>query len=118
MGGSAALLFANLANRVHAFSPQVDLAYTWPSFASASVREQFRRRVQDATRGRNVQLHVGAENHTDNRHAAALPNAVVHFHETANHNTMKHLKQRGKLLALLKFEVVDLLVDLESAKLA
>ena len=76
--GSAALLFASLANRVHAFSPQVDLAgatelpasrqtpessdctcywllqycqlpsqvYTWPSFATATVREDFRRRVQ------------------------------------------------------------------------
>ncbi|CAK9118529.1 unnamed protein product [Durusdinium trenchii] len=113
MGGSAALLFANLFDRVHAFSPQVDLAYTWPSFATQDVREQFRSRVQDAVsscRG-PVHLHVGAENHTDNRHAAALPQARVHLHETANHNTMKHVKQRGKLLPLLKFEVMDLLTS-------
>eukprot|EP00931_Biecheleriopsis_adriatica_P016519 TRINITY_DN12144_c0_g1_i1.p1 TRINITY_DN12144_c0_g1~~TRINITY_DN12144_c0_g1_i1.p1 ORF type:complete len:1949 (-),score=403.68 TRINITY_DN12144_c0_g1_i1:11-5857(-) len=115
MGGSAALLFAHLADSVHAFSPQVDLVYTWPSFATASVRETFRSRVQDSVvscRGQ-VTVHVGEENHTDNRHAAALPgSAVIHLHETANHNTMKHLKQRGKLLPLLKFEVLALLVSL------
>ncbi|CAE7182195.1 Sur-8 [Symbiodinium pilosum] len=114
MGGSAALLFAHLANRVHAFSPQVDLVYTWPSFATDSIREAFRQRVQDSVNscvGR-VHVHVGAENHTDNRHAAALPIcARIHLHETANHNTMKHLKQRRKLAQLLKFEVVDLLLE-------
>jgi len=112
--GSAALLFANLANRVHAFSPQVDLVYTWPSFATAAVREDFRRRVQESVascRG-HVHVHVGAENHTDNRHAAALPACtLIHLHETANHNTMKHLKLRRKLLQLLKFEVADLFLE-------
>eukprot|EP00913_Durusdinium_trenchii_P008697 g8170.t1 len=61
MGGSAALLFANLFDRVHAFSPQVDLAYTWPSFATQDVREQFRSRctstlVQKITRIIDMQL--------------------------------------------------------------
>eukprot|EP00435_Cladocopium_sp_Y103_P045304 s161_g13.t1 len=113
MGGSASLLFAHLVDRVHAFSPQVDLAFTWPTFGTAEVRDQFRRQVQDSVsrcRGK-VHLHVGAENHTDNRHAAALALANVHLHETANHNTMKHVKQRGKLLPLLKFEVMDLLIQ-------
>ncbi|CAE7487056.1 Erbin [Symbiodinium necroappetens] len=114
MGGSAALLFASLANRVHAFSPQVDLVYTWPSFATATVREDFRRRVQESVRScrGHVHVHVGAENHTDNRHAAALPSCtLIHLHETANHNTMKHLKLRRKLLQLLKFEVADLFME-------
>ncbi|CAE8611485.1 unnamed protein product [Polarella glacialis] len=118
MGGSAALLFADLADRVHAFSPQVDLMYTWPTFASESVRERFRQRVQDSVascRGQ-VTVHVGEDNHTDNRHAAAISaRAEVRLHDTANHNTMKHLKQRGKLLPLLKFEVVSLLIDAASS---
>lgn len=115
MGGSASLLFAHLVDRVHAFSPQVDLAFTWPTFGTQEVRQQFRRQAQDSVarcrgKGGVVHIHVGAENHTDNRHAAALAPAVVHLHETANHNTMKHVKQRGKLLPLLKFEVMDLLI--------
>lgn len=38
MGGSASLLFAHLVDRVHAFSPQVDLAFTWPTFGTQEVR--------------------------------------------------------------------------------
>eukprot|EP00929_Paragymnodinium_shiwhaense_P012449 TRINITY_DN11964_c0_g1_i1.p1 TRINITY_DN11964_c0_g1~~TRINITY_DN11964_c0_g1_i1.p1 ORF type:complete len:1917 (-),score=354.76 TRINITY_DN11964_c0_g1_i1:196-5946(-) len=113
MGGSAALLFSHLADCVHAFSPQVDLQITWPTFASPSVMEGFRSQVQaslQACRGIST-VHVGEENHTDCRHASLLPASVrVHYHDTANHNTMKHVKNRDKLLALLKFEVVRLLV--------
>eukprot|EP00927_Polykrikos_kofoidii_P060717 TRINITY_DN55639_c0_g1_i1.p1 TRINITY_DN55639_c0_g1~~TRINITY_DN55639_c0_g1_i1.p1 ORF type:complete len:903 (+),score=153.36 TRINITY_DN55639_c0_g1_i1:123-2711(+) len=113
MGGSAALLFSHLADCAHAFSPQVDLAITWPSFATAEVREGFRKQLQESVvrcRG-PVVVHVGEENHTDVRHASLLPPSVrVHYHDTANHNTMKHVKLRDKLLPLLKFEVSRLLV--------
>eukprot|EP00928_Gymnodinium_smaydae_P021974 TRINITY_DN18608_c0_g4_i1.p1 TRINITY_DN18608_c0_g4~~TRINITY_DN18608_c0_g4_i1.p1 ORF type:complete len:612 (-),score=74.44 TRINITY_DN18608_c0_g4_i1:199-2034(-) len=119
MGGSASLLFAQFADCVHAFSPQVDLRFTWPSFASDDVRELFRSRVQEsiaACRG-TVNVHVGEENHTDVRHASALPaKANVFYHDTANHNTMKHLKQRDKLLPLLKFEITRLLIAEPAAK--
>lgn len=114
MGGSAALLFANLAHCVHAFSPQTDLAFTWPSFATDDIRELFRSRVQQSVSEchGSVTVHLGEENHNDMRHASALPATVrTHLHETANHNTMKHLKGREKLLPLLKFEVLKLLVD-------
>jgi len=112
MGGSAALLFACLADCVHAFSPQVDLSFTWPTFATDEVRSTFQKRVQESVRGcrGRVTVHVGDENHNDNRHASALPSGVqLHLHDTANHNTMKHVKQRNKLLPLLKFEVLALL---------
>jgi len=114
MGGSAALLFACLADCVHAFSPQANLAFTWPTFGNAEVREAFRARVQESItqcRG-TVTVHVGEENHNDNRHAGALPSCVqLHLHDTANHNTMKHVKQRDKLLPLLKFEILNMMMS-------
>lgn len=118
MGGSAALLFACLADCAHAFSPQVDLTLTWPTFASQAVIDFFRQRIQDSVRRcRRVVVHVGEENHTDMRHSSLLPsNAAVVLHDTANHNTMRHVKNRGKLLPLLKFEVSRMLIEKTEAE--
>ena len=123
MGATAALMHADLAHRVLAFGPRIDLERTHGSFLEPPLRaactQQVMRALQKMGEGESrvqpvVSVHVGAGNLEDVLQARLIErlSAVrVVQHDTFQHNVPMHLEREGLLVPLLKRELLALMLD-------
>ena len=123
MGATAALMHANLAHRVLAFGPRIDLEHTHGSFLDPSLRAACTDQVMCALQriggdeskvNPTVSVHVGAGNLEDvlqARLVERLSAVRVVQHDTFQHNVPMHLEREGLLVPLLKQELLALMLE-------
>lgn len=126
MGGSGALLFSNLADRVLALAPQIDLPSYEPlihlinkvpsemqqvnSASHSIILQEFKKKLlESVSKCPSVNVHIGALDF-DQKQASHLPkNVKVTKHKFAQtHNLGAYLKQQGKLVPLIQEELHQL----------
>lgn len=131
MGASAALLFAHLADRTVAFSPETDLDLShgqhFPGAgANLNVKKAFREKIEENWTNLNnlnlnnnllkrprICVHVGRFSELDMMHVDRLDlrlgNAEIITHEFSRHNVLLFLDKRGLMVPLLVREMEALL---------
>jgi len=115
MGAAAALRFSSLADKVLAFTPQVDIskysAITRLDFPLV-VKNEFKVKVVDAMKctSANITIHYGAHCEEDSKQIALLP-ALEHVHLVTHnyddHTLSLHLREEGKLQEIIEDAVLD-----------
>jgi len=115
MGAAAALRFSSLADKVLAFTPQVDIsnysAITRLDF-SPLVKNNFKLKVIDAVRctSANITIHYGAHCEEDSKQIALLP-ALDHVHLVTHnyddHTLSLHLREEGTLQEIIEDAVLE-----------
>ena len=113
MGGTAALMHARVGSRVLAFGPRVDLrrvhgAYL-PAEAKAACTQAVLASLGKLRAGASVAVHVGGDNAVDVEQArlvGARPRVALVRHATFHHNVPQFLEREGRLVPLLKREML------------
>ena len=112
MGGTGALLFADMATRVLAFCPQVDLSTA--SIRPAYNAERFRalRRDVEGALGRcagRVDVHTGTWKHDEDQAAwvAGLPGVTITRHPADTHRVALWLNRSEELLQMVRSCIVE-----------
>ena len=110
MGAAASLRFSKLANKVLAFTPQVDIqryeAITRSDFSTFS-REDFQAKLVEAveTTRAEISIHYGSRCNEDVRHVGLLPtrpNVTLVEHDYDDHILSLHLRDLGKLQGIIE----------------
>jgi hypothetical protein len=110
MGAAASLRFSKLANKVLAFTPQVDIhhyeAITRTDFSS-SIRDDFQVALMEnvKTTAADITIHYGNRCDEDVRHVGLLPireNVALVDHDYDDHILSLHLRDLGKLHVMVE----------------
>ena len=115
MGASAALQHAHLGQRTLAFGPRIDLNASHGTYVPAGAREGALLRTREVLRTMKgtATVHVGRTNYVDvaqTRHVEGLGRCTITMHDTYHHNVPQFLQQQGLLGAMIKAEVLELLL--------
>merc|ERR1740139_2018971 len=115
MGAAAALRFSSLADKVLAFTPQVDIseypAITRLDFPPA-VRNGVRHKVIDAVKQTNadITIHYGIHCEEDVKQIAMLPvkkNVHLIEHDFDDHILSLHLREKGILQEIIEDSILE-----------
>jgi acyl-CoA synthetase (AMP-forming)/AMP-acid ligase II/Leucine-rich repeat (LRR) protein len=117
MGASACLHHCDLASRAIAFAPRVDLSASHGAYIPKRAREAGLQRTMSAltnlhARGGVCTVHAGRTNYVDTAqvaHVAHMPSVAVEAWPTFHHNVPAFLEREGRLVPLIKRELVALL---------
>ena len=115
MGASAALQHAHLGQRTLAFGPRIDLNASHGTYVPAGAREGALLHTREVLRTMKgtATVHVGRTNFVDvaqTRHVEGLGQCTITTHDTYHHNVPQFLQQQGLLGAMIKAEVLELLL--------
>ena len=115
MGAAASLRFSMLANKVLAFTPQVDIqqyeAITRSDFSTCR-RKDFQVKLVEAmeTTKAEISIHYGNRCHEDVKHIGLLPlrpNVTLVEHDYDDHILSLHLRDLGQLQGIIEAAVIS-----------
>ena len=121
MGASACLQHAYLGHRAIAFAPRIDLSASHGTYIPLGARtsglERTRRSLTKM--GGTACVHCGRSNYVDLaqvEHVRDLPKLQVRAWPTFHHNVPAWLEKEGRLVPLIKQELVRLLLEDHAAE--